>query len=104
MVTSFDSSLGTPPLAEAIDLFEIPARGRHPLIVAPDARLSEVAALMHETSNLAHQAQNAASRKPTSSGYLEEIDALGGARSSCVLVMQDQQLLGIFTALNTLPF
>jgi signal-transduction protein with cAMP-binding, CBS, and nucleotidyltransferase domain len=81
MVTSFDT-LGTPPLAEAID--------RHPLIVAPDARLSDVAALMHDTANLAYSsAQQSISKK--------SIDSLWGARSSCVLVMQDQQLLGIFT-------
>ncbi|KAM3110133.1 CBS domain-containing protein, partial [Phormidesmis sp. 146-33] len=80
MVTSFDSSLGTPPLADAID--------RHPLIVAPDAQLSEVAMLMHSTANLAH---------PNSGSSSLEKDSLWGARSSCVLVMQDQQLLGIFT-------
>ncbi|GAP97573.1 CBS domain-containing protein [Leptolyngbya sp. NIES-2104] len=71
MVTSFDRSIGTPPIAEAVD--------RYPLIVSPDARLSEVAALMYKT---AHPFQP---------------DPLCGARSSCVLVMQDEQLSGIFT-------
>jgi CBS domain-containing protein len=78
MVASFDSSLGTPPLAEAID--------RNPLIVMPDVRLSAVAVLMHETTAIAQQ---------SSPNKLQ--DALCGARASCVLVMQDGQLLGIFT-------
>jgi CBS domain-containing protein len=78
MVASFDSSLGTPPLAEAID--------RNPLIVTPDTHLSVVATLMHKTSAIA---------QPSSPRKLQ--DALSGARASCVLVMQDGQLLGIFT-------
>jgi CBS domain-containing protein len=71
MTATFDASLGTPPLADAID--------RQPLIVSPNARLVDVVKLMHETS----------SAPPT--------DALRGARSSCVLVMQAGELLGIFT-------
>jgi signal-transduction protein with cAMP-binding, CBS, and nucleotidyltransferase domain len=79
MVISFDSSLGTPPLDQAID--------RHPLIVSPDTPLEDVAALMHQTANLAHF-------HPT---LKEPNHSLCGARSSCVLVMHDQELLGIFT-------
>lgn len=75
MVTSFDRSLGAPPLDEAID--------RNPLIVVPNTRLSEVAVLMHKTAELAQQSKSR--------------DPLCGARSSCVLVMQDEKLLGIFT-------
>jgi CBS domain-containing protein len=77
MIASIDNSLGTPPLAEAID--------RHPLRVDPDTPLREVVALMHETSRIN---QRSDFRSP---------DVLSGARSSCVLVMQDENLLGIFT-------
>lgn len=78
MTASFDNSLGTPPLAEAID--------RHPLIVAPSTYVFDAVTLMHETAEHSHPASE-------SSGA----DSLWGARSSCVLVMQDQKLLGIFT-------
>ena len=74
MVTSFDQTLGTPPLTQAID--------RDPLIVAPETRLSEVAALMYQTAHL---------------DLKTSIDTGCGARSSCVLVMREQQILGIFT-------
>ncbi|MFM2311537.1 MAG: hypothetical protein RLZZ04_813 [Cyanobacteriota bacterium] len=77
-ILSIDDSLGTPPLAEAID--------RHPLIVTPNTSLVDVIALMNETANN-HFRQKQFSSK----------DALYGARSSCVLVMQDEKLLGIFT-------
>jgi CBS domain-containing protein len=73
---TFDTSLGTPPLAEAID--------RQPLIVAANACLADVVKLMHKTAQ-------------GSQGLSLTTDALHGARSSCVLVMQDGQLLGIFT-------
>jgi CBS domain-containing protein len=76
MTASFDSSLGTPPLAEAID--------RHPLIVAPETCLRDVVTLMYETTH-------------STSTQAQPKDALSGARSSCVLVMQDKVLLGIFT-------
>ena len=81
MTASFDDSLGTPPLAEAID--------RHPLRVTPNTCLLNVVALMYETA--AHH------RIKISLGELEAGDSLWGARASCVLVMQDEQLLGIFT-------
>jgi signal-transduction protein with cAMP-binding, CBS, and nucleotidyltransferase domain len=74
MTATFDTSLGTPPLADAID--------RHPLIVAPDTRLIDAIGLMHTTSDRSHSSAT---------------HELQGARSSCVLVMQDQKLLGIFT-------
>jgi CBS domain-containing protein len=81
MTASFDNSLGTPPLAEAID--------RHPLIVTPDTHLLDVVKLMYETVERSH----------SPGGDLPEraSDSLWGARSSCVLVMQDERLLGIFT-------
>jgi len=71
MTVGFDYSVGTPPLAEAID--------RHPLIVSPDAYLVDVVSLMHETART----------------YCS--DPLHGARASCVLVMQGDALEGIFT-------
>ncbi len=71
MTAGFDYSVGTPPLAEAID--------RHPLIVPADACLVNVVSLMNETAR--------------SVGA----DPLHGARASCVLVMQGDQLQGIFT-------
>jgi signal-transduction protein with cAMP-binding, CBS, and nucleotidyltransferase domain len=81
MAASFDNSLGTPPLAEAID--------RHPLIVTPNTHLFDVVTLMYETVERSHSAL----ANPTGSPE----DALWSARSSCVLVMQDGKLLGIFT-------
>jgi CBS domain-containing protein len=77
-ILSIDDSLGTPPLAEAID--------RHPLIVTPNASLVDVIALMNETAKNHSQQEQFSSR-----------DSLYGARSSCVLVMQAEKLLGIFT-------
>jgi CBS domain-containing protein len=47
MTVSFDNSIGTPPLAEAID--------RHPLTAAPDNCLLDVVKLMHDTAEHAHQ-------------------------------------------------
>jgi CBS domain-containing protein len=73
MTATFDTSLGTPPLADAID--------RQPLIVAKNTPLSEVVKLMYDTSHCA----------------TVPIDALQGARSSCVLVMEEGELSGIFT-------
>jgi CBS domain-containing protein len=81
MAASFDDSIGTPPLADAID--------RHPLIVGPHTYLPDVVALMYETAKRRH---------PTLAGTRSQpSDSLWGARSSCVLVMQDEKLLGIFT-------
>jgi CBS domain-containing protein len=74
--TTFNASLGPPPLADAID--------RYPLVVSPDTPLIEAVALMHATADSDH-------------GSLHSTHELQGARSSCVLVMQDEKLLGIFT-------
>ncbi|OUC16349.1 MAG: hypothetical protein B0A82_02190 [Alkalinema sp. CACIAM 70d] len=76
-MTAFDDSL-SPPLDEAID--------HHPLMVSPQTSLSEVVILMNQTRGrkLLQAASSGTSK-------------LSGARSSCVLVMQDQQLLGILT-------
>jgi signal-transduction protein with cAMP-binding, CBS, and nucleotidyltransferase domain len=81
MTASFDDSIGTPPLAEAID--------RHPLITAPNTCLLDVVKLMYETAERSHQ--------PLGNLQPQWADSLWGARSSCVLVMQDEKLLGIFT-------
>jgi CBS domain-containing protein len=81
MTVSFDDSIGTPPLAEAID--------RHPLTAAPDTCLLDVVKLMHDTAEHGHQ--------PLGNLQPQPVDSLWGARSSCVLVMQDEKLLGIFT-------
>lgn len=86
MTASFDDSLGTPPLAEAID--------RHPLVVAPHTNLLDVVTLMYETAR-----HSDSSSQPSESPSPSD-DSLWGARSSCVLVMQDHQLLGIFTERN----
>lgn len=80
-----DDSLGTPPLADAID--------RQPLIVTPDTELLDVVTLMHGTASH-HYLENS----PQLS------DSLYGARSSCVLVMQDDELLGIFTERDLVQF
>jgi CBS domain-containing protein len=77
-ILSIDDSLSTPPLAQAID--------RHPLIVTPNTSLVDVIALMNETGKNHSQQEQFSLR-----------DALYGARSSCVLVMQAKKLLGIFT-------
>jgi CBS domain-containing protein len=81
MTASFDNSLGTPPLADAID--------RHPLVVQPHTRLIDVVKLMYETVERSHSALG--------SSVDRSIDAMWSARSSCVLVMEDKRLLGIFT-------
>jgi CBS domain-containing protein len=79
MSAPFDNSLGTPPLADAID--------RQPLIVLPDTCLLNVVTLMYET--VLHSQLSLIPNRPDNSQW--------GARSSCVLVMQDRKLLGIFT-------
>jgi CBS domain-containing protein len=97
MTASFDNSLGTPPLAEAID--------RHPLIVDPNTCLPDVVTLMYETAQRSHpcskkspaQTIDSSIDSPIDSPIDSSIDSLWGARSSCVLVMQDEKLLGIFT-------
>ena len=81
MTASFDNSLGTPPLTEAID--------RHPLIVTPHTYLLDVVKLMYETVERSHSPAGDLPDRST--------DSLWGARSSCVLVMQEKKLLGIFT-------
>ena len=78
MTASFDNSLGTPPLADAID--------QQPLIVLPHTYLLDVVKLMYATMEHSQVGSDALPN-----------DSLWGARSSCVLVMQDEKLLGIFT-------
>jgi CBS domain-containing protein len=91
MTLSFDNSLGTPPLAEAID--------RYPLIVTPDTHLLDVVKLMYATVERSHSPAGDLPERWLSLSIAngESSDSLWGARSSCVLVMQDEQLLGIFT-------
>ncbi len=70
-----------PALEEAID--------SEPLIVAPDTLLVEVIALIS-------QALGSSCSLPSFNSLPDSVP-ITGARSSCVLVMQDHQLLGIFT-------
>ncbi len=79
MPAFFDDSLGTPPLAEAID--------RQPLVVAPTDRVIDVVTLMYQTAEQSRKLRNARAQS----------ESPWGARSSCVLVMQDAELQGIFT-------
>jgi CBS domain-containing protein len=88
MTVSFDDSIGTPPLAKAID--------RHPLTAAPDTCLLDVVKLMHNTAERGHQ--------PLGNLQPQPVDSLWGARSSCVLVMQDEKLLGIFIERDLVQF
>jgi CBS domain-containing protein len=81
MTASFDELIGTPPLAEAID--------RYPLIVDPNTYLPNVVTLMYETAKRSHRSLDNLRSQPN--------DSLWGARSSCVLVMENERLLGIFT-------
>ncbi len=76
-----DPFIASPILEEAID--------RNPLIVSPETPLIEAIALMSQARG--------------STCWLPELNVPSGiisnheARSSCVLVMEDKQLLGIFT-------
>jgi CBS domain-containing protein len=76
-----DPLINAQALKEAID--------RHPLTVTPDTLLVEAIALMSQSR----------SRSCLLPGLSPAVDAIAKfeARSSCVLVMQDSQLLGIFT-------
>jgi CBS domain-containing protein len=76
-IMSVGDSLGTPPLAEAID--------RHPPIVTPNTSLVDVVALMHQSAKV--------SQRSECGGF----DSLYSARSSCVLVIENEKLVGIFT-------
>lgn len=76
-----DLSLGTPVLEEAID--------RHPIVVAPETRLTEAISLM---SQARHQS---CSLSADGTRYPEILS--GEARSSCVLVRQASELVGILT-------
>jgi CBS domain-containing protein len=76
-----DLSLGTPVLEEAID--------HHPLVVSPDALVAEAIVLMS-------QARRQSCSLVTENFASQEILS-GEARSSCVLVQQDLELVGILT-------
>jgi CBS domain-containing protein len=76
-----DPLMNAPASGEAID--------RQPLRVTPDTLLVEAIALMSET-------RGQSCLLPNSNSAAEEI-SINESRSSCVLVMQDSQLLGIFT-------
>ncbi|MGK7874502.1 MAG: CBS domain-containing protein [Xenococcaceae cyanobacterium] len=78
---SKDLLIGTPVLEEAID--------RHPLIVTPDTLLVDAIALMSQTVGRSCSL-------PSLNSTSEEIRR-SEARSSCVLVMEESKLLGIFT-------
>lgn len=75
------SLIGVPCLEDAID--------RHPLIVSPDAFLADILALM---SQMRGNSCDVSSVDVTS-----KADSMRGARSSCVLIMQNKEILGIFT-------
>lgn len=76
-----DSLIGVPSLEDAID--------RHPLVVSPDTPLTDVVALMSQTRGNSCFVWGVDAKSRTNSQR--------GARSSCVLVMQRTELLGIFT-------
>jgi CBS domain-containing protein len=76
-----DPLMCVPALEEAID--------RHPLSVTPDTLLVEAIALMSQT-------RGRSCLLPNLSATPDEM-AKSDARSSCVLVRQESQLLGIFT-------
>ncbi len=73
--------IGVPCLEDAID--------RHPLIVSPDAFLADILALM---SQMRGNSCDVSSVDVTSKAH-----SMRGARSSCVLIMQNKEILGIFT-------
>jgi CBS domain-containing protein len=76
-----DPLIGVPCLEEAID--------RHPLVVAPHTSLINVVNLMNQTRG--------------NSCLLPDFDSaigfssMGGTRSSCILVMEETEILSIFT-------
>ena len=76
-----ESSIGIPVLEEAID--------RHPLVVTPDTLLTDAILLMSRTRA---QSCSLAKERDTSQTISNR-----EARSSCVLVMDSSELLGIFT-------
>ena len=83
-----DPLIGVPCLEEAID--------RHPLVVAPHTSLINVVNLMNQTRG--------------NSCLLPDFDleigfnSMQGTRSSCVLVMEETELLGIFTERDIVKF
>ena len=76
-----DPLVCAPAFEEAIDL--------HPLRVTPDTLLVEAIALMSQT-------RGKSCLLPSLNAKLVDISK-HESRSSCVLVMQESQLLGIFT-------
>ena len=76
-----DSLIGVPCLEDAVD--------KHPLVVSPDTPLVDAVALMSQTRGNSCFVSGADATSNTNSMH--------GARSSCVLVMQGTELLGIFT-------
>ena len=76
-----DSLIGVPCLEDAID--------KHPLVVLPDISLTDVVTLMSQMrGNSCFVSAGDATSKSNS---------VRSTRSSCVLVMQGTDLLGIFT-------
>ena len=76
-----DPLIGVPCLKEAID--------RHPLVVAPHTSLINVVNLMNQTRG------NSCLLPDFDSGI--GFSSMGGTRSSCILVMEETEILGIFT-------
>ncbi|MBE9039391.1 CBS domain-containing protein [Oscillatoriales cyanobacterium LEGE 11467] len=81
-----DLPIGTPSLEDAID--------RHPLIVSPQTPLLEAIALMNQTrADICSMADSILD----GSIALRDTIPLTGARSSCVLAIEGDELVGIFT-------
>ena len=88
MVMQFDdSTVGTPSLEDAID--------RHPLIVSPETPLLDAIALMNQTR--ANGGSVANSTVDGVTGSDPNTIPLTGARSSCVLALAGDRVVGIFT-------
>ena len=82
-----DSTVGTPSLEDAID--------RHPLIVSPETPLLDAIALMNQTR--ANGGSVANSTVDGVTGSDPNTIPLTGARSSCVLALAGDRVVGIFT-------
>jgi CBS domain-containing protein len=61
---------------------------RHPLVVSPDTTVMDVIAQMSRVRSLCNTAR-------TTDGQLDDLDK--EARSSCVFVVENEQLVGVLT-------
>ncbi len=81
-----NSLIGIPCLEDAID--------KYPLVVSPDTPVVDVIALMSRTRG--YSCSVSVRDAPLKNNSIKN-NAMRGARSSCVLVMQASKILGIFT-------